>query len=128
MPARDYDPATVPPDGRAPSKSRLFDPGTGPARGALNGALLGGPVTVLAYGNDAPGTGPRRHVHPYDEIFVVLEGHARFTVGDTQIDAGPGEAVLGPKGLPHSFVNLGPGRLQTLDIHCHPEWIQHDLD
>ncbi|WP_370576996.1 cupin domain-containing protein, partial [Paracoccus sp. PAR01] len=41
----------------------------------------------------------------------------RFFVGDEVIEAGAGEVVLGPKGVPHRFVNIGPGRLQTIDIH-----------
>jgi mannose-6-phosphate isomerase-like protein (cupin superfamily) len=83
---------------------------------------------VLAYGNDAPGTGPKLHVHPYDEVFVVIEGRARFFVGDRVIDAEAGETVLGPAGIPHRFVNLGPGRLQTIDIHHSPKWVQTDLE
>jgi RimJ/RimL family protein N-acetyltransferase len=31
-------------------------------------------------------------------------------------------------GLPHRFINLGPGRLQTLDIHLSPRWIQTNLE
>ena len=74
------------------------------------------------------GDGPRLHVHPYDETFVVLTGAARFFVGDAVIDASAGEVVFGPAGLPHRFENLGPGRLQTLDIHHSPRWIQTDLE
>jgi mannose-6-phosphate isomerase-like protein (cupin superfamily) len=129
MARRDYDPATVPADGRLPAKATLFAAGAAPPwRGSLDGAALGGAVTVLAYGNDTPGTGPRLHVHPYDETFVVIEGRARFFVGDSIIDAVAGEVVLGPKGVPHRFENLGPGRLQTIDIHHAPQWIQTDLD
>ena len=38
------------------------------------------------------------------------------------------EVLLGPAGVPHRFVNLGPGRLQTLDIHHSPRWIQTDIE
>ncbi|MEZ5934646.1 MAG: cupin domain-containing protein [Alphaproteobacteria bacterium] len=128
MARNDFDPATVTPDGRPPKKAQLFD-GTapGPWRGSVDGEVLGGPVTVLTYGNDTPGEGPRLHVHPYDETFVVIQGQARFFVGDRVIDAAAGEVVLGPKGVPHRFENLGPGRLQTIDIHHSPRWIQTDL-
>jgi len=129
MSRRDFDPATVTPDGRPPAKARLFDGASGgPNRGSVNGAVLGAQVTVLAYGNDEPGTGPVLHVHPYDEIFVVIQGRARFFVGDAVIDAEAGETVLGPAGVPHRFVNLGPGRLQTIDIHHSPKWIQTNLE
>lgn len=83
---------------------------------------------MLAYGTDVLGAGPRLHVHPYDETFIIVEGRARFFVGDTTIDAAAGEVVLGPAGVPHRFENLGPGRLQTVDIHHSPRWIQTDLD
>jgi len=129
MPRHDFDPATAIPDGRPPAKARLFDGSlAGPYRGSVNGEALGTQVTVLTYGNDEPGTGPKLHVHPYDEIFVLQEGNARFFVGDQVIDATAGETVLGPAGLPHKFINLGPGRFQTLDIHLSPRWIQTDLE
>jgi mannose-6-phosphate isomerase-like protein (cupin superfamily) len=129
MKRHDFDPSTVKPDGRPASKATLFDPARdGPWRGSLNGDALGGLVTVLAYGNDTPGKGPGLHVHPYDETFVVVQGRARFFVGDQVIEAVAGEAVLGPAGVPHRFENLGPGRLQTIDIHHSPRWIQTDLD
>ena len=128
MTRKDFDPATIQPDERPPAMAKLFDGATpGPWRGSVNGETLGGPVTVLAYGNDNPGEGPCLHVHPYDETFIVTEGRARFFVGDQVIDAIVGEAVLGPKGIPHRFENLGPGRLQTIDIHHSPRWIQTDL-
>lgn len=61
------------------------------------------------------GEGPTLHVHPYDEIFMITEGRARFTVGDRTIDAEAGEVVLGPANIPHGYKNLGPGRLDSLE-------------
>lgn len=129
MARRDFDPDTIKPDGRPASQAKLFDPANdGPWRGSVDGLALGGPVTVLAYGTDEIGVGPRLHVHPYDETFIIIAGRGRFFVGDTVIDASAGEVVLGPAGVPHRFENLGPSRLQTIDIHHSPEWIQTDLD
>ncbi|MFC5344279.1 cupin domain-containing protein [Brevundimonas staleyi] len=129
MARQDFDPANTPPDGRPASKSRLFDPDKdGPWKGSVPGLDLGSAVTVLAYGTDEVGIGPRLHVHPYDETFVIVQGRARFFVGDAVLEASAGEVVLGPRGVPHRFENLGPGRLQTIDIHHSPEWIQTDLE
>lgn len=129
MSRRDFDPATVTPDGRPPAKAKLFDAtGDRPYRGSVNGEALGTQITVLTYGNDEPGTGPALHVHPYDEVFVVQQGRARFFIGSEVIDAEAGETVMGPAGVPHKFINLGPGRLQTLDIHLSPRWIQTNLE
>lgn len=46
---------------------------------------------ILAYGTDTIGEGPRLHVNPYDETFVVLIGHARFFVGEDIIEAPAGQ-------------------------------------
>ena len=112
-----------------PFLAKLFDPRVvGPWRGSVAGAVLGAPMTVLAYGTDKVGEGPRLHVHSYDEVFIVTEGHARFFVGDAVIDASAGNVVFGPAGIPHRFENLGPGRLQTIDVHHSPEWVQTNLE
>ena len=129
MPGQAFDPNILEPDDCQASKQRLFDPLlSGPWRGHVEGSLFGSGTTILAYGNDTPGEGPRLHVHPYDETFVLIAGRARFFVGDQIIDAEAGDIVFGPKGVPHRFINLGPGRLQTLDVHHSPVWLQNDLD
>lgn len=38
-----------------------------------------------------------------------------------------GDIVFGPANVPHGYQNLGPGRLDSLDIHLSPEWIQYNL-
>lgn len=129
MSRHDFDPKDVAPDERSPTKCRLFDAAApDPWRGHVPGDMLAGGNTILAYGTDTVGAGPRLHVHPYDETFVVIAGRARFHVGDTVIDAEAGDVVLGPKGIPHRFENLGPGRLQTIDIHHSPVWLQTDIE
>jgi mannose-6-phosphate isomerase-like protein (cupin superfamily) len=98
-----------------------------PWRGHVEGALWGAETTVLFYSNDTPGLGPLWHVHPYDEIFIMRAGRALYTIGSRQIEAVEGDVLLGPAGVPHKFKNLGPGRLETIDIHCSPRWIQTNL-
>jgi mannose-6-phosphate isomerase-like protein (cupin superfamily) len=96
-------------------------------RGLIEGKNLQTSITLIRYATDVVGEGPTLHVHPYDEIFMINEGRARFTVGDRTIDAEAGDVVLGPANIPHGYQNVGPGRLDTLDIHLSPEWIQFDL-
>lgn len=96
-------------------------------RGLLEGKDLKTNITLIRYVTDVVGEGPTLHVHPYDEIFTITEGRARFTVGDKTIDAEAGDIVLGPANIPHGYQNLGPGRLDSLDIHLSPEWIQFNL-
>ena len=76
----------------------------------------GGRVSVVEFLNP-PGFGPplHRHLHE-DEMFLVLEGEARFLCDGQELAAGPGDFVLLPVGLPHTFL-VGPDRpLRTLQI------------
>ncbi len=83
---------------------------TGPVRmriledGSTTGHRLGTGEITVATRTD----GPAQHRHGrHDEGFYVVSGAARFTVGDTSYDAGPGTLVMIPPGAPHTFANPG---------------------
>ncbi|MEM0968235.1 MAG: cupin domain-containing protein [Verrucomicrobiota bacterium] len=100
---------------------------TDPPKGVMEGHSYGVDCVVIRYSTDEVGEGPNLHVHPYDEIFHILEGRAEFTVGDQTIIAETGSLVIGPANIPHAYKNLGPGRLDSYDVHLNGEWIQYDL-
>ena len=97
-------------------------------KGVFEGKDIGTDVTVLFYATEEVGVGPRWHVHPYDEIFIMRVGRALFTIGDERIEAQAGDILLGPANVPHKYHNLGPGLLESTDIHLSDRWIQTDLD
>lgn len=97
-------------------------------RGRFEGRDLGTNVCVLFFASERVGAGPVLHTHPYDEVFVVRQGRARFTIGETTVEAGAGDVLLAPAGTPHRFENLGPGALETTDIHLSDRVIQTDLE
>jgi len=97
-------------------------------KGNIEGKDFGTDVTILFYATEEVGVGPRWHVHPYDEIFIMTKGRALFTVGDEKIEAQEGDVLLGPANVPHKYHNLGPGVLESTDIHLSPEWIQTNLE
>lgn len=46
------------------------------------------------------------HLHrEEDEAWYVLEGILGFRIGDDEVEAGPGEGVLVPRGTPHTYWN-----------------------
>jgi quercetin dioxygenase-like cupin family protein len=50
------------------------------------------------------GDSPPLHVHQTeDEIFHVVEGQLRVRAGNTEARIGPGETILAPKGVPHTY-------------------------
>ena len=91
------------------------------------GSVFGTDVTVLVVESEGSGKGPCLHVHPYGELFVVHQGRARYEVGDESVEAGAGDVLFAPAGVPHRFVTLSEGPFRATDIHLSPEWIQTNL-
>ena len=98
-----------------------------PPMGSMQGHSYGIGCVVIRYSTDKVGEGPNLHVHPYDEVFHIIEGRAEFTVGNKTFEAVAGSLVIGPANVPHAYKNLGPGLLDSVDVHMNPEWIQYDL-
>ena len=64
-------------------------------KGHVEGHTFGTGVTVLFYTTEEVGVGPKWHVHPYDEIFIIREGRALFTVGDERFECEAGQVFSG---------------------------------
>lgn len=63
------------------------------------------------------GSGPPRHVHAeHDEMWYVLEGRFTFALGEREFVAGPGDVVVGPRGVPHTF-RAETANARMLDVH-----------
>jgi mannose-6-phosphate isomerase-like protein (cupin superfamily) len=75
-----------------------------------------------------PGGGPWLHKHPYEEVFIVLEGRATFTVGSTVLEATAGQILVAPADTPHKFINSGEGPLRQIDIHANERFITEWLE
>ena len=63
----------------------------------------GGLFTVLEV-TDPPNEATPLHVHHReDESFFILEGTATFEIGDSTVEASPGDFLYGPRGIPHRY-------------------------
>jgi mannose-6-phosphate isomerase-like protein (cupin superfamily) len=57
------------------------------------------------------------HTHEReDEYSFVLAGRLGAQIGDEVLEAGPGELVLKPRGVPHAFWNPGDEETRVLEI------------
>ena len=74
------------------------------------------------------GGGVALHQHPYPEIFIIQEGIATFTVGETTVDAKAGNIIIAPANTPHKFVNIGDGPLRQVDIHLSDRYVTDWLE
>jgi len=75
-----------------------------------------------------PGGGVRLHKHPYQEIFVIQEGAATFTVGSASLEARAGQVIIVPAEVPHKFMNTGDRQLRQVDIHVSRQFITDWLE
>ena len=90
---------------------------------ALAGRTIGTPGNsfVIAEWQDAGAPpGPPRWIAPLhlhrndDEAWYVLEGKLFVKAGTETIEAGPGAAVLVPRGTPHTYWNPDPAPVRYL--------------
>ncbi len=67
-----------------------------------------GNLLVIEHSNLTPNTGPALHLHlSQEEWFYVMEGEVRFQVGERRMRLGPGESILAPRHIPHTFSAFG---------------------
>lgn len=70
---------------------------------------------------EGPGSAAPLHVHHGEaEAFYVLEGRAEIACGETVVDAGPGDFVYAPRGVPHKYRVLGEQTLRMLLFFSRP--------
>ncbi|NUT18769.1 MAG: quercetin 2,3-dioxygenase [Hamadaea sp.] len=88
------------------------------------GAETHGALTVVEFVNP-PGFAPPLHRHlKEDELFYVVSGTAEFRCDGEAFSAGPGDFVLLPALLPHTFI-VGAGEpLRVLQITTPPGFEQ----
>lgn len=80
----------------------------------------------LAEATLAPGAATEPHRHPTtEEIYYVLRGAGRMTVGMEQREVGPGDGILIPPGARHTIENIGAEPLVFLCC-CAPPYAHED--
>lgn len=94
----------------------------------FQGVKYGGVPISFFCDQYSPGRGPKLHKHPYEEVFVVEEGLATFTLDNATMSVDGGHVVIVPKDTPHKFINSGQGALRLVAIHCNKQTISEYLE
>ena len=71
----------------------------------------------------SPGRGPRKHRHPYEEIFIILEGEVEAMVDGETKTLSENNIVIIPAGSWHEFKNRSDKITFMVNIHPVPEMI-----
>lgn len=58
---------------------------------------------------------PHRHTKE-DEFSIIQEGRLGARLGDTELDVGPGDHLVKPRGIPHAIWNPGDAPARLIEI------------
>lgn len=102
--------------------------GSGVAADLFNGVQHGLVDISLMFGEVQPGAAVGLHRHAYEELFIIHQGQAAFTIDGTTVEVQAGDLVVIPAGLPHRFVNIGADVLRQTAVHAADaiaiEWLE----
>ena len=83
----------------------------------IDGERTGGAFSLVEHPLPPRALGAPLHTHHNeDEYSFVLQGRVGVQLGDDTLEAGPGDLLCKPRGVPHAFWNAGdePARLLEL--------------
>lgn len=87
--------------------------GFGGLRFKVSPQETGGNLLVIEHNNMVSGGPPLHLHHEQEEWFYIVEGEFLFQVGEERIRLKPGDSILGPRKIPHTFTPAGttPGKM-----------------
>ncbi len=98
------EPYALPADGCLTDFWLPFVPGVSRISTKVSGEQTAGRLLQVR-SSDSRGAAPPLHIHhDADETWYVIDGQLTVFVGDERIEAGPGDFVFGPMGVPHAFL------------------------
>ena len=82
---------------------------------------------AMGYTEVPPGHHGSRHNHPSAaEIWMFISGTGRASVGDIEVETGPGTVVYTPPGVHHQFFNSGPDPVKIYYVYS-PSGPERDI-
>jgi quercetin dioxygenase-like cupin family protein len=95
----------------------LADLAFSPTAWLFEGGPRAGTQTTIFMVRTPPGRFVELHTHPYAETFLLLEGHGRWTAGETVTELRPEQVFVVPPGMLHGFRNIGDVPLLVISVH-----------
>jgi mannose-6-phosphate isomerase-like protein (cupin superfamily) len=103
-------------------------PGLG-TRYLIRGADTDGRFALIEHTIPPRGLAAPVHTHEHeDEYSYVLSGRLGALVGGEEVEAGPGELVAKPRGVPHAFWNAGDEPVRLLELISPGAFAQYFAD
>src|SRR5687767_5139564 len=83
----------------------------------IDGQHTGGRFSLVEHPLGARRLGAPLHTHHNeDEYSFILQGRVGLQLGEEEIEAGPGDLIFKPRGIPHTFWNAGDEEVRLLEM------------
>lgn len=83
----------------------------------IDGESTGGRFSLVEHPLPPRRLGAPMHTHTNeDEYSFILQGRVGVQLGDEVVEAGVGDLVLKPRGVPHTFWNAGDDEARLLEL------------
>ena len=83
----------------------------------IDGHQTGGRFSLVEHPLPARRLGAPMHTHTHeDEYSYILSGRIGVQLGEEILDAGPGDLVFKPRGVPHTFWNASDEDARLLEL------------
>jgi quercetin dioxygenase-like cupin family protein len=87
-----------------------------PVRPGITRRAFGTKEVMLVMNHCQPGMALRPHSHDFDQIALIVRGHAVYHVGDVGHEVGPGSLLLIPAGQEHYIEPTGDETVENIDV------------
>jgi quercetin dioxygenase-like cupin family protein len=87
-----------------------------PVRPGVRRRAFGNADVMLVLNEGEPGMDLRPHTHDFDQIALITKGRARYHIGETPNEVGPGSIMLIPAGVEHYIEPLGEETVENIDV------------
>ena len=86
------------------------------ARSGVTRRVFSGEKSMMVLNELMPSAKPALHQHPHEQLTYIIEGSARFVIGDEVVDLVEGDLILIPPNVPHSLEVTSSRPVLNLDV------------
>ena len=85
-------------------------------RKGVSRKVFSGKNSTMVLNEIEPGTEPRLHAHPHEQLLYIMSGAAEIVLGDQVLQLKAGDVLLVPPDISHSLRVLGDEAVLNLDV------------
>lgn len=86
------------------------------ARSGVTRRVFSGEKSMMVLNELLPSAKPALHQHSHEQLTYIIQGSARFVIGNEVVDLVEGDVILVPPNVPHSMEVTSDEPVLNLDV------------